>query len=123
MHPFEMQIDPERQILRTYFRGFVTPDALQAAAERNATLVAQMKPGFTVIADLTDLEEMDLDCVAHITRLMDLFCRAGAGRVVRVIPDPRKDIGFTLLSHTHYRGRIPFATVRSRAECERAGTL
>jgi hypothetical protein len=41
-------------------------------------------------------------------------------RVLRIIPDPSKDIGFTLLSHTHYRGKVPFVTLTSAAEAETA---
>lgn len=79
-----------------------------------------MKPGFTIVADLSDLQRMDLDCVPHITRLMDLFRRAYVARVMRVIPEASKDIGFTLLSHTHYRGRVPVETRTSPAEAENA---
>ncbi len=119
MQPFDIAADAERQVLRTYFRGIVTPQALQAAAERSASLIAEMKPGFVVVADLSEVEQMDLDCVPHVTRLMDLFRRAGVGRVVRIIPDSTKDIGFTLLSHTHYRGEVPFETLASPAEAEK----
>lgn len=118
MDVFEIEADVDRQILRTYFRGVVTSQALHVLSERSAAQIAGMKPGFTVLADLSDLEQMELDCVPHITRLMDLFRQAGVGRVVRVIPDRSKDIGFTLLSHTHYRGAVPVETVASRAEVE-----
>ena len=120
MPPFEIEADVDRTILRMRFRGNVTPQALQAAAEWSASVIAQMKAGFIVVADLTHLEQMDLDCVPHVTRLMDLFRQAGVGRVMRVIPDASKDIGFTILSHTHYRGRVPFETLASLSEAEAA---
>lgn len=98
----------------------VTAEALAAQAQRSAEIIAAMLPGFIVVADLSAIEEMELNCVPHITRLMDLFQRAGVARVVRLIPDPNKDIGFTLLSHTHYRGRVPFQTVGTVHELEAA---
>lgn len=122
MEPFEIDADAERGILRARFRGVVTSHALQACAQRSAALIAQMQRGFIVITDLSDLEQMELDCVPHITRLMDLFHDAGVRRVIRVIPDSDKDIGFTLLSHTHYRGKVPFETLASMAEAEAALT-
>ena len=79
-----------------------------------------MKPGFTVVTDLTELERMDLDCLPHLTKLMDLFLAAGVAKVVRVIPDPKKDIGFNLLSITRYRGRVPIATFGTRADADTA---
>lgn len=120
MPPFEIEADLERGVFRVQFRGLVTGQDLQANAARSASLIAEMKAGFIVVADLSALERMDLDCVPHITRLMDLFLQAGVGRVIRVIPDDDKDIGFTLLSHTHYRGQVPFETVSSTAEAEAA---
>jgi hypothetical protein len=118
MPPFEIEADPGRPILRVYFRGVVTSRILEDSAERSDASIARMKPGFTVVVDLSDLERMDLDCVPQITRLMDLFRHAGVGRVCRVIPDRSKDIGFTVLSHTRYRGQVPFSTVTSIAEAE-----
>jgi hypothetical protein len=120
MQAFEIEADAERRVLHTNFRGVVTPRELAAAAERSAALIAQMQPGFTVVADLSELESMDLDCVPYITRMMDLFRRAQVGRVLRIIPDASKDIGFTLLSHTHYRGQVPFETLRSMDEARLA---
>lgn len=119
METFAIEADAHRRILRTYFRGIVTAERLKLTAEPSARLIEQMQPGFTVLADLTGLEEMEIECVPHITGLMDRFRRAGVKRVVRVIPDPAKDIGFTLLSHTHYRGTVPFHTVRSLHDAER----
>lgn len=120
MRPFEIVSDDERKVLRTVFRGVVTAEALAAQVQQSAELIAAMPPGFVVVTDLSEVEEMELDCVPHITRLMDLFQRAGVARVVRFIPDPGKDIGFTLLSHTHYRGRVPFQTVGTAHELEAA---
>lgn len=117
MLTFEIEPDADLRVLRVYFRGVVKPEVMQAAAERSATLIAQMGPGFIAIVDLSGLDEMSIDCVPCITRLMDLFRRAGVSRVLRVIPDASKDIGFTLLSHTHYRGKVPFETL---ASCDEA---
>lgn len=120
MLTFEIEADLKRQVIRTYFRGVVQPASLAAAAETSAALIAQMQPGFTVITDLTELERMEIDCTPYIARLMDHFQRAGVGRVLRVIPDASKDIGFTLLSHTHYRGKVPFQTLVSASDAETA---
>ena len=120
MHPFEIEADADLRTLRLHFRATVTAQTLQEAADRSAALIAAMKPGFIVVADLSELHEMELDCVPHITRMMDQFRRANVGRVIRIIPDESKDIGFTLLSHTHYRGAVPFETVATRSEAQAA---
>jgi hypothetical protein len=120
MQPFEIAAGADRQILRIVFRGVVRAESLAAHAQLSAEVIAAMSPGFTAVADLSGLEQMELDCVPHITRLMELFKRAGVGRVFRLIPDADKDIGFTLLSHTHYRGKVPFRTFATALELETA---
>ena len=78
-----------------------------------------MSPGFTFITDLTGLGSMELECAPDLARLMD-FCKArGIGTVVRIIPDPRRDIGFNILSIVHYRRGVRVVTCKDAAEAER----
>jgi hypothetical protein len=100
------------------FHGVVTARDLQRRVDELPTFLATVGPGFSLTTDLTDLELMDLDTVPAITRVMDLCLQAGVKQIVRIIPDPSKDIGFHLLSLTHYRGRVPITTCATRAEAE-----
>ncbi len=117
-HVFTAELDVKRNVLRVGFHGVVTGARLQREAERMEELLKQLQPAFVVIADLTEVEVMDLDCLPAVTRLMDLYLAAKVGRVVRVIPDAAKDIGFNILSITHYRGKVPTLTCETRAEAE-----
>lgn len=117
---FTAELDVVRNVLRVGFHGTVAGARLEAETKGMAELLAQLRPGFVVIADLTEVDEMDLDCLPAVTRLMDLYVAAKVGRVVRVIPDAAKDIGFNILSITHYRGRVPTLTCETRAEAEAA---
>lgn len=114
-----VESDPARRVLRIRFVGFVSAAHLQARAGEFVDLLATLGPGFTLVTDLTDLEEMELDTVTELTRLMDRCLNGGVGRIVRVIPDPDKDIGFHILSMTHYRGRVPIGTFQTREEADR----
>lgn len=80
----------------------------------------QLRAGFAALVDLSGLERMDLDCVPHLARIMDLFLASGVGLVVRVAPDPSKDIGFNILTITHYRGKVPVITCDTVEEARRA---
>lgn len=110
----------ERKILRIQFSGEVRPEHVKAEVERVPPLLARLGAGFVLVTDLCELEAMDLDCAPYVTQLMDLCRAAGLARVVRIIPNPRKDIGFTLLALVHYRGKIPVVICETRAEAERA---
>jgi hypothetical protein len=100
------------------FHGVVTARDLQTRVDELPALLTTVGPGFSLVTDLTDLELMDLDTVPAITRVMDLCLQAGVKQIVRIIPDPAKDIGFHLLSMTHYRGRVPISTCATRAESD-----
>jgi len=65
-------------------------------------LVKELPEGFRLLADFTDLETMDAECATEIGRTMDLLDKFSVGLIVRVIPDPRKDIGMNILSAFHY---------------------
>jgi hypothetical protein len=63
---------------------------------------------------------MDLACVPYIERMMDLFNKKGVETVVRVIPDPHKDIGMNIMSLFHYRRRVHIVTCKTLAEAMKA---
>jgi hypothetical protein len=63
---------------------------------------------------------MDLACAPDIEFAMDLFDKAGIAKVVRIISDPAKDIGFSIMSLFHYRRRIPIITCETMEEALRA---
>ena len=80
----------------------------------------RVRTGFTILTDLSDLDAMELDCVDSLTRMMEKLKSSGVGTVVRVIPDPAKDIGFNILSLTHYRRNVNILTCSTFDEAKRA---
>jgi hypothetical protein len=113
------ETDGERNILRIYFRGVVTAGELHARIDELCGAIGSMRNGFLLLTDLCELLEMEIDTVRDLTRIMDASLATGVKQIVRVIPDPRKDIGFHLLSMTHYRGRVPITICDTREEGER----
>jgi hypothetical protein len=79
-------------------------------------LLAELGPGFRLLADLGRMESISKDCVAEIGKAMELFDQKGVALVVRVIPDPTKDIGLNILSHFHYRRHPRTATCANMVE-------
>ncbi len=116
---FEVQTDALPDLVRVRYFGHVTAAGAKGCCAEVERVLPQTRAGFTVLTDLSAIDSMDLDCVSHLTRIMDL-CRAkGIGTVVRVIPDPDKDIGFNILSIIHYRRGVRIATCETLAEAER----
>ena len=63
---------------------------------------------------------MGLDCAPELGRMMELIGQAGVGLVVRVIPDPGKDIGLNILTVFHYPHHLRVVTCQNMAEAARA---
>jgi hypothetical protein len=112
--------DATRNLIEVRYRGRVTAVEAKAVSAVVMDLLPQMRQGFTFLADLSNLESMELDCAPYITKIMDVCNVAGIGTVVRIIPDPRKDIGFNILSIIHYRRGVHVLTFQNSAEAERA---
>lgn len=102
-----------RQLLFVSYIGHVRAEEFQRSRENFAAQLGEMSPGFTLLGDFSQLETMDLDCAAEIGRTMELTGHSGVGLVVRVIPDPSKDIGLNILTAFHYPRHVRIVT------CER----
>lgn len=114
-----LYLEPTRKFLRLQYRGAVVHDDVATLIPRIEEAVSQFGAGFVLITDFTELEQMDLECIRPITRMMDCCLAAGIGKAIRIIPDPGKDIGMNLLSLVHYRGKVPTVTCETREEAER----
>jgi anti-anti-sigma regulatory factor len=106
----------EKQLLCFNYIGDVDPDQLARLEADVQALEAELKPGFRTLVDLSELDSMDLDCLKGLGRLMELADKNGVGLIVRVIPDPHKDIGFNILSIFHYVNRPQIITCKNMAE-------
>jgi hypothetical protein len=94
----------------------VRPDDLQRGLEELPALLADLPPGFHLLVDLGRLESMNPACATQIGKVMDLCDQHGVGLVVRVIPDPAKDIGFNMLSIFHYPHHPRMVTCETMSE-------
>jgi hypothetical protein len=79
-------------------------------------LMEQLKPGFFLLTDLTNLESMEASCAPDLGAIMELCSAKGMTTIVRVIPDPTKDIGFDLISQFHLQLPVKTQTHQSLAD-------
>jgi hypothetical protein len=117
--PVELQVIAPRKIVHLHFRDHVKAADIRGGVDELHGVLKELGAGFTLVTDLSELEEMDIESVADITRMMDISLALGVKQVIRVIPNPDKDIGFRLLSLTHYRGRVKIYTCQTWAEAAR----
>ena len=90
------------------------------AAQKVREAVESVAPGFRVLTDFRWLDSMEPASALHIAEIMDALAAKTVGSIVRIIPDPHKDIGLNILSHFHYGPNVPVATFESLAEALQA---
>jgi hypothetical protein len=115
-----LTIGLKRELVHLAFVGQVNRDEARRFRAEIETLVPTLSPGFQMLTDLSALDEMEYACADEIRAMMDQLKRSGVARIVRVIPDHRKDIGWTLMSHFHYGHDVSFQTFKTMAEALQA---
>jgi anti-anti-sigma regulatory factor len=113
---FEVDQAKNRLVIR--YAGPVIPKETEDGLEQIRSGLAQLQSGFRLLVDLTDLVKMDTDCAPFVEKAMDLCNAKGASMVVRVIPDPHRDIGMTIMSIFHYGGDVQIITCETLAQAE-----
>ena len=120
---FLAMANQSKGLLHLSFIQHVTAEELMRGQAEVTALLAELPAGFRVLTDLGRLESMDPACAKEIGKLMDLLLQRGVGSVVRVIPDPRKDIGFTILGWFHYGREVQPQTCETMVEAAKLLSL
>ncbi|MFZ2643240.1 MAG: STAS domain-containing protein [Verrucomicrobiia bacterium] len=116
---YHIVFDAEPHLLTINWTGHVDVAEVQRCHQELQQHLAEIKPGLRILTDLSGLGSMDFECSAQIDRIMDLFNAAGVNTIVRIIPNPRKDIGFNIMSWFHYRHGIHIMTCETVEEAKR----
>ena len=112
------EVDEPKRLLVIRYSGTVTPVETEKGLDQIRTGLARLSSGLRVMVDLTDLESMDVKCAPFVEKAMDLCNEKGASTVVRVIPDPHRDIGMSIMSVFHYGGNTQIFTCEKLAQAE-----
>ena len=114
----KFEVDQSRNRLSIRYSGSVLAKETEEGLNQIRSGLAELKTQFHLLVDMTGLESMDVKCAPHIEKAMDLCNEKGASMVVRVIPDPHRDIGMTIMSIFHYRGDVRITTCQTLADAE-----
>jgi anti-anti-sigma regulatory factor len=120
---FLATMNKAKRLLLLSYIDHVTVEELRRGREDVAALAAELPEGVRILADFSQLESMDVACAPEIGKLMELAQQNGVRAVVRVMPDPSKDIGMNILSHFHYRERPQIQTVDTMDEAAKLLSL
>ena len=106
MTMFSIEASDSERLIKISWSGQVHLDEMRRCAEEVGVMAAKMRPGFRLLADMSDLESMDSAGAPYIGSVMDLCVTRQVEHVVRVIPDSRKDIGLNIMSYFHYGSKV-----------------
>ena len=110
------EVDPSQNLLVVRYGGRVGPDQTRQCAEEIQAALSKLEPEFQLLVDLTALESMEVSCAPHIRNIMEMCNEKGVAEVVRIIPDPKQDIGLRIMSYFHYGSDVKIVTCASAAE-------
>ena len=114
----KVKYDRKRNTVIVEFEGNVdVGQAKQFFADLEKTRPEPEKD-FKLLTDFSLVDAMEFNVKREIEKAMDLFNAQGVTEILRVIPDPNMDIGFNLMSASHYSKQIKVHTLRSRQEAE-----
>ena len=113
---YSVESDRSKQLLVISAAGRVTKKEVESVALRVREMMKEITPGFRVLTDFHWLERMDPAAAVPLAEIMDTLAEKHVAAVVRVIPDPHKDIGLNIPSQFHYGPQIKLVTFESLAE-------
>src|SRR5207248_11415945 len=98
------------------YRRCVSRDEVELCRKEIRLALPNLHNRFQLLADFGKVEEMDVSCALVTAEIMDLCNEAGVTNVVRVIPEPRQDIGLQIMSLFHYGDNVEIATCTTTDE-------
>ena len=116
----EVTADKSANLLKIKYSGAVGAEEARRCVSLVQAALADLQPGFRLLSDLAGLKEMDLACVPYVEQVMDLCDDRGITMIVRIITDPKKDIGLNIMSLFHYRRGVRIVTVETSDQAEAA---
>lgn len=117
---FVVEADTTRRLLVLSIAGVVTADESRETVGRVREKLEEMSPGFVALADFRWLESMASGSAPFVAEIMDAFVAKGVSAVVRVMPNPRVDIGLNILSPFHYGPEVRLMTFETLADAIQA---
>jgi len=117
---FVIETDTTRQLLVLSIAATVTAEESREIVAQISERVPEMNAGFVALIDFRWLESMTPAAAPFVAEVMDALAARKVSAVVRVMPDPRKDIGLNILSPFHYGPDVRLMTFETLADAIQA---
>jgi anti-anti-sigma regulatory factor len=117
---FLTEFNRSLRLVKITIAGDTTADEARSGLEKLRSLLAEVTPGFRLLADLSAVVSMPTSAAPYIGQIMESCGEKGVDMVVRLLPtDPSKDIGLAIMSRFHYAPDVPIVTCATMEEAMR----
>ena len=113
---YSVEADKSKRLVVISTVGRVTKEEAKQAAQQVRDILKDFAAGFRVLADFRWLGSMDTAAARYVAEIMDALTEKQVALVIRVMPDPHKDIGLNILSQFHYGPEIQITTFDTMAD-------
>ncbi|CAN5511514.1 hypothetical protein BH20VER1_BH20VER1_03440 [soil metagenome] len=113
---YSVEADTSKRLLVISAAGHASAAEVKELAQRVREVVADFSPGFKALTDFRWLDSMDTSAAPFMAEVMDALAAKKVATVVRVVPDPRKDIGLNILSRFRYGSSTRVVTYETLAD-------
>lgn len=110
---YAITVDENENIISIKIEGEFNLEQANKAQNEIALILQKVKRGFTVLTDMSLLQEMSPESFKSISKTMDMFNAHGIARAIRIMPDISKDIGFNIMDMFHYARDVKIRTFES----------
>lgn len=115
---YRIEININNNTLEIHLRESIDLDEGRKLLGELLERIVELKPGFKLLTDLSQLRNMDIDAHESIDEIMELCNEHEVSQVVRVIAKDTRDIGFNIMSLFHYSHRVIIHTCDSLEEAQ-----
>jgi hypothetical protein len=115
---FKIELNPYPNTISIEISGCFDLNQAEQIHKRLEAVLPDFKQGFILITDISSLQDIDNDVRISIKKSMDLINRHRPSRIIRIVPDINKDVGFNIMSMFHYSKDIKINTLQSPDQSE-----
>ena len=116
---YRVEVNTQNNTLEIHFTEYFDEEQGEKLISQLSARLCNLKPGFKLLTDLSQLRHMDLEAHSSIDSIMELCNKHGVSKVVRVITRNTSDIGFNITSLFHYSHRVIIHTCESLSEAQK----
>ena len=111
-----VEINGSKRLLVFSAAGHVSREEVKQAVTEVRTALQGVAPGLRALIDFRWLDSIRPSAAPHIAEIMDLLAEKQLASVIRIIPDPGKDLALNILSRFRYSDELPITTVKTLVE-------